>query len=219
MALFECGFCGHKQDVPDEYSGRSARCPKCRETSLVTRAESQNETGLAVISPIIAEPVEDPESEVRRCSGGSIRTKLSHGIVLNKSSSLQREWITINDPALPVRLTNPTGVSTIWESGDDYSAGGYKYKATYSILTFEALAALEVRFLTFDIWGKHDKTLSATQIEDIPIGKEHEFTGEWYLGSENEASEFYASIAFIAQLSWGALNRPRGGALVPASHR
>lgn len=42
--------------------------------------------------------------QVTKSSGGSIKTELGYGIVLNKESSLTREWITIHDDSLPVDI-------------------------------------------------------------------------------------------------------------------
>lgn len=49
---------------------------------------------------------------ISRKSGGSIRTRLSDRIILNPNSSLEREWITMHDPKLPVDLTGTVGMST-----------------------------------------------------------------------------------------------------------
>jgi hypothetical protein len=42
------------------------------------------------------------------------------------------------------------------------------------------------------------KTLSATEILDMPAGTVRSFDGSWNLFSETEASEHYASIAYVA---------------------
>jgi hypothetical protein len=47
-----------------------------------------------------------------RASGGSIQTKLSANIIVNKNSSLNREWITMHDAGLPVDLEGTVGVTT-----------------------------------------------------------------------------------------------------------
>jgi hypothetical protein len=67
-----------------------------------------------------------------------------------------------------------------------------------------------VRFLTFDVWGEHVRTLSFEQVEDMPANTRKEFTGEWSLYSENEVEKHYASIAYIARV------RLAGGRVVEA---
>lgn len=137
---------------------------------------------------------------VTKESGGSIKTDLGYGIVLNKESSLTREWITVHDSSLPADILGTVGVKTIYESGDRYSSGRYKYSAEYTITAKEALSAIEVRFLTFDIWGDHSRNLSATDIVDMDAGSTKKFNAKWNVYSENEVSEYYASIAYIAQV-------------------
>lgn len=132
--------------------------------------------------------------QVTKSSGGSIKTELGYGIVLNKESSLTREWITIHDDSLPVDIVGTTGVNTA------YGDRKYQYGAEYSIKTKEAISAIEVRFLTFDIWGNHVRNLSATGIQDVKAGVTQKFDAKWNEYSENRVSEYYASIAYIAQV-------------------
>ena len=139
-------------------------------------------------------------SNVTRDSGGSIKTELGYGIVLNKESSLQREWITIHDDAIPADLVGTVGVKTIYESEGKYSRGDYRYIAYYTVKANENLTALEVRFLTFDIWGDLLRSLSATDILDLKSGESRKFVAKWNVYSENEVSGYYASIAYIAQV-------------------
>ena len=88
---------------------------------------------------------------VSRASGGSVQTDLGYGIKINKESSLMREWITVHDQVLPVDLVGTVGVRTIYDS----ESRGYRYRALFSLQASEPLAAVEVRFLVFDIWGEH----------------------------------------------------------------
>jgi hypothetical protein len=64
----------------------------------------------------------------------------------------------------------------------------------------EDVTAIEVRFLAFDIWGNHLRNLSATDILDLKAGETKSFDARWNVFSENEASKYYASIAYIAQV-------------------
>lgn len=142
-----------------------------------------------------------PEDGVKitRASGGSIRTSLSSSIVLNSGSSLNREWISITHTALPVSLVGTPGITTKYEVGGRYSNGEYQYVAKFSINVTEPITAIEIRFLTFDIWGERGKSLVSTEVEDYAVGQ-HELTGTWHIYGENEASEYYASIAYIAKV-------------------
>jgi len=135
---------------------------------------------------------------VTRESGGSIQTPLGYGIVLAKGSSLTREFIAIHDNALPVELVGTPGVTTVFKSGR--GSGSYEYSANFSIQANDTLSAIEVRFLIFDIWGNHVKTLSASEIVDIKPGVKSDFNGAWNLFSENDAERHYASIAYVARV-------------------
>lgn len=133
-------------------------------------------------------------------SGGSIQTPLGYGTVLNEESSLTREWITIHDDNLPINIVGTVGLKTWYQMDIKSSSGKYEYNARYEVVAKEDVVAFEIRFLTFNIWGEKVKTLSATEIMDLPAGTNKEFFGIWNLLSENEASEFYASIAYIAKV-------------------
>ena len=130
---------------------------------------------------------------VTRGDGGSVQTPLSSDIAVNKGSSLHREWITIHDSACPISLVDNVGVKTLYVA--DRVRGDYEYSAKFSVEAKEPVTAFEVRFLLFDLWGNHLKTLSMTEIFDLPDKKD--VSGERNAFSENEVS---ASIAFVARV-------------------
>ena len=138
---------------------------------------------------------------VTKASGGSVKTVLDAAsqIVVNKESSLMREWIAVHDPAMPMRLEGTPGVTTIYEDGQRYSSGNYRYSSELQFTATEPVSAVEIRFLTFDVWGEPGRVLSVTEVKDFPAGT-HPLIGKWNLYSENEASEFYASIAYVARV-------------------
>ncbi len=138
--------------------------------------------------------------EVTTVNGGDIKVELGYGIVLNDSSSINREWRAIHDSSIPVRLIGTPGVDAIYQSKTSYSSSSYMYKSTFSITPTEPLVAIEMRFLLFDIWGNHTENLSATEILDMEAGKQYDFEGQWKIYSENEASEYYSSISYISQV-------------------
>lgn len=135
---------------------------------------------------------------ITTADGGSIQTKLLANIVLNKESALRREWVVVHDDIMPVDLVGTPGVTTIYESGGSrYSRGNYKYKATYTIRVNKPVVAIEVRFIAFDVWGDRTRVLAATDIQDLAPG-DYPLDAVWNLYSENEASEHYASIGYVA---------------------
>ena len=150
---------------------------------------------------------------ITKRSGGSIKTKLGYDIVINRNSSLEREWITIHDDSIPADITSHTGVRTTYERGDRSSSGKYRYLAVSSIMAKEPLTAIELRFLTFNIWGDHIRNLSATEIVDMTPGVRESLKWKWNIYSENEVSQYYASIAYIAQV------RTKTGRVIKADPR
>lgn len=134
-----------------------------------------------------------------RAPGGPISTGLGYGIVLNSQSTLSREWISATDNTLPVSFDSVVGIRTVYKPGGNYSSGSYQYTAAIPITATDTISAIEIRFLAFDIWGELIRSLSDTEVEDILPGK-HVFEPSWNVFSENEASEYYASIAYIARV-------------------
>jgi hypothetical protein len=197
VAAFLCPSCGHFQGVEDAHVGKMTKCPKCRTQGRVT---SDNEELLPFLSADGSDRIADAEVAVRRSSGGSIQTKLSAKIILNEGSSLQREWVTVSDPAMPARLVGVTGIRTHYDTPSDYRAGGYCYKSDYTFTTDIDLRAVHVRFLTFDVWGEHVRTLAATEIRDFAPNSSNNLAAEWAIYYENETSDFCASVAYLARV-------------------
>lgn len=50
-------------------------------------------------------------ASVTRSNGGSVKIELGYAIVLNKESSLTREWITVHHAGLPVSFDGTVGVA------------------------------------------------------------------------------------------------------------
>ena len=119
---------------------------------------------------------------------------------------------------MSVNLIGTPGITTIYQRGGTYSSGGYRYKADYSIRVTEPVVAVEVRFITFDVWGERTRALSATDIRDFALGN-HKLDAEWNLYSENEASEHYASIGYVATIrtTAGEIHRADVGAVTDAA--
>jgi len=194
MAEFVCPSCDHRQSVPDAHIGKTAKCPKCQEPSVVQDVATNNVQD----DPVNVEPTSS--TIVLRESGGSIQTVLSHMSRLNKESTLEREFITIINKELPVGLTRCVGITTVYERGTDYSASRYIYATKFAVKALEDVRAFETRFLLFNIWGRHVQSLTATEIADVRAGAVRQCEGKWDLFDENEASEHYASIAYIATI-------------------
>jgi hypothetical protein len=133
--------------------------------------------------------------QVEELTGGSVVTNLGYGIQINKGSTLTRRWFVINDPSCPIRLSG-TGINTVYESTS--IGGNYKYKAAGTASATEPVKALEVRFLLFDIWGEHMRTLSDTEISDLTGQVVLKDTGSWNAW-ENDVSEMFTVVSFVSR--------------------
>ena len=130
---------------------------------------------------------------VEEMAGGPVVTNLGYGIQVNKGSTLQRRWYVLNDDSAPLQVSQ-TGVNTIYESRQ-YS-GDYRFRIAGSATSKEPLAAYEIRFLLFDVFGQHLRTLSATQVSDC-TGQFALKDMSWYAG-ENDVSELLTVVSFVA---------------------
>jgi hypothetical protein len=139
------------------------------------------------------------EVEIIRTSGGSIKTVLSNTIAVNENSSMTREWIVVKQIDFPVKLIGTPGVKTGYSDGGRFSTAGYNYRSEFALEVSEPVVAVEIRFLTFNIWGERGVTLELTKVMDLAPGTRN-FEGSWRAGSENEVSEYYASIGYVARV-------------------
>jgi hypothetical protein len=132
--------------------------------------------------------------KVTTADGGSIVTELGYGIKVNKNSTLRRAWVVLNDPSCPVQLIN-AGINT------QYGERQYNYVPTGSAKASDAISALEIRYLLYDVFGNHMKTLSATEVTDAATNAEISLKdgGRWRAW-ENEISELLTVVAFVAQV-------------------
>lgn len=159
--------------------------------------------GYALALPLAAAAEDSDKARsavsVFRTTGGSIQTDLGSGIVIGKGSSLTREFLAVRHVNFPIILKGAPGVRTIYEPQTSISLAGLKYKAKVLVSAYEPAAAIEVRFITFDIWGEKQRVLVMTIVRDLPVG-DSELSAAWDLFSEHEARTYYASIAYIAKV-------------------
>lgn len=134
--------------------------------------------------------------QVEELGGGSIVTDLGYGIQLNKGSSLQRRWFVINDPSCSVQLKE-AGINTVYRSTE--IGGDYKYIPAGTVIIGEKTSAFEVRFLLFDIWGEHMRTLSDTEVSDLSGQIGLKDTGSW-TAWENDVSELLTVVSFVSRV-------------------
>ncbi len=142
---------------------------------------------------------ETPGITVTRADGGPMQTKISNDHILNKKSSLRREWIAIHQANLPIDFVKTPGISIDYSHYPPDDPHPYRYTTRYGLIAKEHIVAVEVRFIVFDLWWNQTMTLSSTCVEDIPTGTT-EAESAWVIRTESAAASHYASIAYIARV-------------------
>ena len=125
--------------------------------------------------------------------GGSVKTHLLGSSNINEGSSLHRSWITINDTDCPVKIED-TGIKT------SYQFKEYWFDGVGSLTSSVPITAFEIRFVLYDIFGSHIKTLSATEVTDIVATEEFDFSDWGWRAYSNEISELLTSVAFVSHV-------------------
>ena len=129
--------------------------------------------------------------------GESVVVDLGMGYTLNRGSTLQRQLYTIVDPTAPIQLDGDAEVAVKYFPSTRTSSGEYRYIGMFAVFPGEAITALEIRSQIFDFFGRHQRTLSTTKVFDIT--SKHQLQSEWRIFSENEASEAFTAVTYIAQ--------------------
>ncbi len=88
---------------------------------------------------------------------------------------------------------NVSGVNT------RYQRERYAFVPVGTLTPSEPLSAIEVRYVLYGVFGTRIKTLSGTEVRDLPAGAEYSLadTGTWY-AFENEVSDFLTVVSFVA---------------------
>jgi len=193
MAVFTCPQCGHLQFVDDRHVGKKATCPKCKTQDVVLQS--------AVAANTPGKTGGLQSGNVRKRTAGKLGIHFQscpERSVWNNDSTIVREWIIIDSPDLPVQFNDIYGVMPHVDL-DDIKRN--VYRADFEVRTIGISAtAVEVRFLTFDVWGEHVRTLSAMVIKDMGADSAVRQIEKWSLFSDNEAWEYLACIGYIARV-------------------
>lgn len=116
------------------------------------------------------------------------------------ATSLERVWYSINDPSAPAQLDG-AGVTTFFARSD------FRFKGAGQIKAGEDVAAIEIRFLLYGVFGDHLITLSGTRVGDIQKGSSYQLNDMQWNSWGNDAEEYLTSVAFVARV------RMKNGAL------
>lgn len=148
--------------------------------------------------PRPTQPAAPSNISIERSEGTSVTVPLGYGITLNKESNLRREWFVARDSQSPASIDGSVGINVVYKSGDRSSNGQYQYTIPYRIIPKEPITAFEIRAIVIDVFGRLVKTLSATEL--VSFTEPRGFEGNWRIWSENEASEAFASVVYVAQV-------------------
>jgi hypothetical protein len=143
-------------------------------------------------------PPSNTSISIERIEGAPVQVPLGFGIVLNKNSTLNREWFLVKDSLSPLVLDSVQGVNVTYKTGDRSSRGEYQYTLDYKVTPKEPITAFELRAIVIDVFGRQIRTLSATEL--VTLQEPRSFQGAWRIFSENEASEAFASLVYVAQV-------------------
>ena len=102
-----------------------------------------------------------------------------------------RNWIVVNDEKMPAKIVRYDGVDTTYDLEDRR----WLYEADFELEFTEAISAVEVRIIPFNIWGEKDRTLTSTEIEDFSVGTQT-MSSKWR-SSESDSIKHFASIAYV----------------------
>ena len=135
--------------------------------------------------------------DVSTTDGGSVLTELGYDLKVNDTSSLRRSWVILNDPTCPVRLIN-AGVTT------GFADGQFIFSASGAALASVAICAVEIRFIAYDVFGDHMKTLSLKDFSDTASNARLDLKklGTWNAWN-NEVSELLTVVGFVAKVRTG----------------
>jgi hypothetical protein len=131
---------------------------------------------------------------VTTLDGGSVTTDLGYGIKTNKNSTLHRTWVILNDPACPVQISE-AGLSI------SYGDRQFNFLQVGTLTASEPVSAFEVRYVLYDVFGEHLKTLSATAVTDVAANSPRPLRdgGSWRAW-DNEVTDLMTVVAFVAQV-------------------
>ena len=130
---------------------------------------------------------------VETLDGGDLATDLGYGIKVNDKSTMRRSWVVLNDPLCPVRLSK-VGITT------EYRQERYRLRAAGEAIPLDSLSAFETRFVLYDTFGDHLKTLSLSEIQDHPTGHAVKLSdvGSWS-AFNNEETYLLSVVSFVAR--------------------
>ncbi len=141
----------------------------------------------------VAQSKANAEFQVHQEDGGSVVVKTVGGY-LNQESSLKRTWYVIDDPAAPAGLDR----AGVFPHFDEKEKTQYLVPVG-TVSPKEAISAVEVRYVLFDVWGDHLRTIAVTRLIDSSTHVELRQSHEW-LALDSEVAQLVSAVAFVARV-------------------
>jgi hypothetical protein len=125
-------------------------------------------------------------------NGGSNITVLGGLIEINSNSSLRRTLYVINDSSSPVVLVD-TGIVTRYDDQLKFYPKGH-------VEASQDIAAFEMVFVIFDVFGDRMYALKYISLEDVSSGDRHEFP-QWsaWSADKNDVKEYLTSVSYVSK--------------------
>lgn len=143
--------------------------------------------------PKAVAPSAVPMIAMDRYEGSHVATDLGY----KTYSSLRRDWFVVRDDGAPAAIDGPTGIQVVHGTDERYPFLPFQYRMSYQLNTREPITAVEIRVHVIDVFGRLLKTLSVTELMDF--SESRTFDASWRVWSEQEASDAFASIAYVAR--------------------
>ena len=142
------------------------------------------------ISTCLALTTQAQTLTTRTGEGASVKTDLGYNVVLNKNSSLKRQWIYIQDPKAPVDIEYQTDVAVVYKKD-------YTYQMSVPVKAKQDVTAIELIHVILDVFGRRLNTLQNTAVVDVKANEAASVGGEWRIWSEVEASLAHTSFTYV----------------------
>lgn len=144
----------------------------------------------ATLATVLACTAAHAQLVVKTGEGGAVKVDLGYNVVLNKNSSLRRQWVYIHDPKAPVEIDGSTDIGVRYKK--DYNYGG-----TVVVRAKQDVTAVEVVHVILDVFGRRLSTLQNMAVLDIKADATEGIGGDWRIWSETEASSAHTSYTYV----------------------
>ncbi len=146
-----------------------------------------------VFPSAFAQQKSDSSLQVHEDEGGTVAVRTASGF-LNQDSSLKRTFYSIDDASGPAAIEH----AGVFPRLDE------KEKVDY-LLPFgtvspkEAISAVEVRYVLFDVWGERIRTLSSTRLVDSSTHVDFRASNRW-MALDSEVGQLVTVVSFVARV-------------------